>query len=28
MIRSMAHKICDRNDEGLRRLSKNWSIFH
>lgn len=23
MIRSMIHKICDRNDEGLRRLSKN-----
>lgn len=22
-IRSLTHKICDRNDEGLRRLSKN-----
>lgn len=23
LIRSMTHRICDRNDKGLRRLSKN-----
>ncbi|WP_155837221.1 hypothetical protein [Aneurinibacillus terranovensis] len=23
LIRSLTNKVCDRNDEGLRRLSKN-----